>query len=615
MWDYASPRFWREALLSTLPESPPDAPPLAFVGEEYPGVVTGDCYTSTLAFLARHRELNETQARTLLAHAKCMRKWAIAPADFTSARREAALDGFLERNDATGALGGTSLPPMMVLKMRRLLERWLPKGAAEGKGRFGPGACAEHLSHAKRYTHLADWVLSSDKWPSVPIGDSDMDLVTARLCAVPKQYDKDRLITVEPAYATFAQQAARETLLNSIHKGPLKGTCMDLGFTDGPTIQRRLALQASLNGINATIDLKDASDNISLADFEAVFPSWVQSLCLACRSTHVVRDGSEPRVMHMYAGMGNATTFVVETLFFSAYVVAFAENAHLPVNVSTFGDDIICNSKTARSLIEVGQCPCFRINADKSFLEDDALRESCGVFAFLGKDVTVPRFNGYTESESDKSGLATLCAQLSVDNLFYGVAHAIAANGGLPNYERWVAGFPSVSIPSVPYAPLPKTRWNPHLCNREVKVPVFSCADCEYSTHVLPSRPHKRHTDRPSSPNTPVLATCLPITHALARADRFIAGCYLGSLLGQIHTKDRHPGRRTTKHVVSFPNERKRPKATQRWRQLLTEPPLTPAMDGTDATPATRLGRHARDLFEDGALEKGAYLWSLTHRC
>lgn len=444
------PEWWSYSLDQTIPGDPCGiSTPLVPMSQcPLPGVQPSHSYEGALDVL-RLGQLNPEEAKVLLARAKCMRKWRFAPASLAKARKNEALDGFIARNNAARALRGSETIPWAIrLRMRELLSKWMPDLGIVADGRFGPGQCAERWNHCRRFTRLAQWCTASVTWPEQPTGHADMSAHVARLCAVPKQYDKDRLITVEPAYNTFAQQYVRDVLLASVHAGPLKGSCMDLASTDGQRIQRRLAQKASRDGSLATLDLKDASDNISWDDVRAVFPSWVIQLLEVSRSDSFTdpRDKSE-HPLAIYAGMGNATTFVVETLFFSAYVKAFAWTRGLKCRVSVFGDDVICTDEVARMLLAEGESPCFVVNKQKSFVGNDALRESCGIFAYQGVDITVPRIDGYASDWAGREGLAALGRTLNRDPLFYGLASAMAADGGLPVTRRWIIGYPTLVDP------------------------------------------------------------------------------------------------------------------------------------------------------------------------
>lgn len=587
-WSYADPSWWKYAILSNLPKPLHSEPPPAYV-DACDGVATGESYEQTLAWLARRgSECTTTQCKHALARVKLMRKWRLAPANLAAVRSAIALGGFIDRNNVAAQLDGEGIPEFLVPEIKRLLSYWLPEvGDDRWTGRFGPGACAEGWTHGQRFTALSRWYASTpDFGLDCLIGYADVDRTCARLQAVPKQFDKDRLITVEPAYASFCQQAVRSMLLESIHAGPLRGTAMDLDHTDGPAIQRRLALRASLNGKYATIDLKDASDNITWDIVTRVFPLWVVRLLEQSRSSSFECDYINPdsgvkchlhQPLAIFAGMGNATTFVVETLFFSAYVVAWAEFNRLPAFVSTFGDDIICDSSTARSLIQCGQCPCFRINATKSFWGVMSLRESCGIFAVSGRDITVPRIDGYPEDWAGKCGLASVTSALARDPAFTGLVSEIVTRHGLPNYPMYVSGYPSFSVDTVQYDEMPKTRWNPALQCREVQV------ECEVP--VLTSMPTScgsavsGHNSFETFQNRDPKSWLTSPFVALYTRDPALAGYYLGSLLGQIQVETRGK-----QHVVLMPVGSTRRKLT--WRRLTPVCDWCPSLEGSDASSA-----------------------------
>lgn len=403
--------------------------------------------------------MDVTDAKHLLFRAKALKKWKFA-SHVSASRKSEAFDGFASRNEEAKSMGVGCRSSIRYI-MRQLLSHWLPEIPATVTGRFGPGACAERLTHLQRYRRLHEWVQQSPHWPEAPLGVPDVEHVTARLCAVPKDWYRDRLITVEPAYGTFVQQYVRELLLESVHAGPLRGTSMDQLYVDAPQIQRRLALRASREKRNATIDLKDASDRISWDLVRDVFPPWVVRYLEVTRSESFVRPepDAQPVQMYIYAGMGNATTFVVESLLFKAYVEAVARHEGLRARASVFGDDVVTTSDLARMMTECGSDPFFVVNTSKSFWGDSPLRESCGIFAYNGVDISVPKVDGYSQSWEGRQGLADLFRNLEDFPL---LQLEIASLGALPNWERVVPGYPSISTSLVPFDAAPATRWNHH---------------------------------------------------------------------------------------------------------------------------------------------------------
>jgi hypothetical protein len=60
--------------------------------------------------------------------------------------------------------------------------------------------------------------------------------------------------------------------------------------------------------------------------------------------------------------------------------------------LAVFGDDIICDSKATRHVISILQRLGFLVNENKSFIGTQSFRESCGVYAYEGQDVTPVQF-------------------------------------------------------------------------------------------------------------------------------------------------------------------------------------------------------------------------------
>lgn len=443
-------------------------------------------YGSALDAL-RHLEVGPGEAARYLFRHKALRKWRLAQPGLARQRRQEAIAGFLTRN-ASGHLT-EPIPYPYSVWMREVLAEWLPVPADMSlvTGRFGPGACAERYTRAERLLRLADWEAQLwYHWPERPHPRcAEADHLRARLCAVPKQYDKDRLITVEPCYASFVQQAARQYILQSIHEGPLRGTCMDLGWTDGQSIQRRLALRASRKRNLATIDLSDASDRIGWTHVQQVFPPHILDWLWQARTPMISVDKSDADGaaasadvdLMIYAGMGNATTFAIETLFFAAVVYAVARAHGSKTFVSVFGDDVICHSDTAKTLCDLN-FPFFVVNRSKSFLGDDHLRESCGIFAFRGADITVPKVDGYPNTWDGRGAVCDLHRRCLEGNFpfLHRLAYCIASEGQLVNWPVHLPGYPTLDNPwlayELGYDQLPEVRWNPGLQRHEYRVPI-----------------------------------------------------------------------------------------------------------------------------------------------
>lgn len=539
-------------------------------------------YTPTLTFLKETGGLTRFEAMASLAMTKTLRKWRVSDESRVESRKVQALEGFVLRNSLATTAG---LPPQGVVdRMRAILASWLPRLTPEAEDRcifrHGNGAIAQGLDQASKrtdalrllwasreccyappeYACRADALLSleAEFRPAFECSpeEDETDVTSAcyrisRLCAVPKQYDKDRLITVEPLFKAWLQQHARQVILESVHSGPLRGSELDLGYHNGAIDQQKLAKWASKNHSLATIDLKDASDNITLEQVRAVFPPWVVCLLEGARSAQFESQEIDcpPTEMRIFAGMGNATTFIVETLFFAAYCIAIDQYAHVhdvitqshrvqpswahpefraakrgyresgvrmpvdqegnPYPVSVFGDDIVCSSRLAQYLVQTCKpgdtmYPGLVVNEDKSFWGEHHLREACGIFAYEGLDITTPRFDGYAEpSDVNAASFSDFIARLNRGCPSHEAASA--------KWERYAALADKLLIdPETDHPVVPDLRRIPEGIN------LLSCsmnADCEGAERQLFFMAVKRRfLNWHLIPNYPILIEGLPST-------------------------------------------------------------------------------------------------------
>lgn len=348
-----------------------------------------------------------------------------------SDRANQAISGFLARNDAARSI---RLPRLLRARVRELLARALPVPEDMPSGHFGPGAVAERVDSVIRWGSLGTFRLD----PRTGAWDGSRDAewhkaphCVARLCAVPKDVTRDRLITVEPCENSFWQQALRDALLQSVHKGPLRGTVMDQIVGGVPEEQQRTRCRVgSLRGHTTTLDLEDASDGISYQTVADTFPAWVMYWVDLSRTTHFTYAGANGSLpLHMYAGMGNASTFMVETLYFWAVFTAICERLRAFGLVTAFGDDVIVPSSGATH-------PCFpdfcseaglKLNLTKSVLDPGpGFREACGCACMRGQQLCeLLSIKGpFDSTDVGRINLAGLITRLDHSPLF---AHQLLA--------------------------------------------------------------------------------------------------------------------------------------------------------------------------------------------
>lgn len=285
----------------------------------------------------------------------------------------------------------------------------------------GPGVTAERQGgnarwHIKQWPErlestfsYVDYALPSHRYyhdsESVSYPDPGNEL-PVRVVHVPKTLKTPRIIAIEPTCMQYMQQGIARRLVTYLESPILpsgRNAAFGLiGFTDqGPN--RAMARSGSLNGDLATIDLKDASDRVSLGLVEACFERFpvFREAILACRSTTADVPGFGVIPLAKFASMGSALCFPVEAMVFLAVVFAGiqdVDNRPLAVllrdyrgRVRVYGDDIIVPVDVVDSVTHALESYGLVVNHDKTF-RSGSFRESCGGDYFAGEDVTPIRF-------------------------------------------------------------------------------------------------------------------------------------------------------------------------------------------------------------------------------
>lgn len=267
--------------------------------------------------------------------------------------------------------------------------------------RFGPGAttrtikrkasvreklqagvsCSEELMpHSSNVMtelpHLANLLdTRASEWKEVdPIALVPVEVTTGRLDFVPKNAKTYRATVVEPVLNGLVQLG-----INDYLNGRLQAFGIDL---KDQTRNQRLALEGSLTGALATLDLSSASDTISRELVYHLLP--VDWACFLDR--YRTRKVSYKNIVinqEKFSSMGNGFTFPLESLIFYALTAACCEADE---TVSVFGDDIICPTARVPLVIQVLTASGFVVNNDKSYWTGP-FRESCGADYFRGFDV------------------------------------------------------------------------------------------------------------------------------------------------------------------------------------------------------------------------------------
>ncbi len=339
--------------------------------------------------------------------------------------------------------------------------------------KHGPGAVADGLPIKYELSHWpdklervfpADWFASHDL---VDRSQSNREFPSKVLC-VPKTQKGPRIIAAEPTSHQWCQGAIERWLRDAIGRSHIRFS-IDLRDQEP---SRAMALQASIDGLHATVDLSAASDRLSTRLVEYVFqhrPDILDALHATRTRTYRMPDGTIGK-LRKFACMGSACTFPIQTIVFTIVAIyAVLEERGLPVTAKTvrevarqvrvFGDDIIipvdAYPRLTSLLTECG----LKVNTAKSF-GTGKFRESCGMDAYLGVDVTPAYFLEPYSLRNPES----LVSIIAVSNNFY--------KKGLWTAADWLLNTVD-----------PQVRKRLRIANRDIgSLSLYSCAPDE--THL-----------------------------------------------------------------------------------------------------------------------------------
>jgi len=223
----------------------------------------------------------------------------------------------------------------------------------------------------------------------------------SKLIAVPKTATKPRLICSEPNEMMWSQQHIWNWFRDLRH--PYRRF---IDFRD-QSESRHLAYLGSLDRGLSTIDLKSASDRISLYVLERLFrraPSFLRAVH-ACRSPYIQLPSGEVRWKVKAFSQGTALTFPIQSIIF--LLVTLAANGvssfespkcrRLIGKVRVFGDDIVTPTTGFEDVSSLLTLLGLKVSSNKSFTSG-YFRESCGGDYYRGYDVTPLRLRSLDPS-------------------------------------------------------------------------------------------------------------------------------------------------------------------------------------------------------------------------
>lgn len=248
-----------------------------------------------------------------------------------------------------------------------------------------------------------------------------------RLTTVPKNSKTDRCIAVEPDMNMFLQRG-----IGGLIRKHLRRVGVNL---NDQTLNQRLALEGSLTGKLATLDLKAASDSVSTELVRRLLPpSWFTAMDMVRSHTGTLIRSGENRTIgfHKFSSMGNGFTFELESLIFWALASSVTEFiADSDRRVAVYGDDIIVPTSASGFLTELLEYVGFRVNVQKSF-ERGPFRESCGKHYFRGRDVTPMYIRKVLMTKNDQYWMANAIRRFASQRY----DGAFADSWWLPTYEK-----------------------------------------------------------------------------------------------------------------------------------------------------------------------------------
>ncbi|UJQ85031.1 MAG: putative replicase protein [Alehxovirus nemorisadaptatum] len=395
-----------------------------------------------------------------------------------------------------------------------------PFNGLDWRAKHGPGAVADQRRTQFKYDFPCWPAKLEESFPLADFGfpnygswagflSSEDSLVhfsehepPSRLIAVPKVLKGPRLIASEPVAHQWCQQTILDYFTSRLAFTPIASS---IHFRDQEFNQER-AKEASHTQAHVTIDLSSASDRLSCWLVERTFRGS-ESLIRALHAsrTRWVRndiDVKSPRFhkLRKFACMGSACTFPVQSYVFTVLAIGallYSRGTKVTIQnvrraskeVLVFGDDIIIPID-GWDLLQGLLCHLgLKVNHLKTYGSGN-FRESCGVEAYDGNDVTPSYFKASTEVSRPES----IVSSVETSNNFAMQGYLRTADF----IKTRVTSFKRFRLMNVPVGSglfgwidlfcsgnqHLERRWNPKLQRVEVRADV----PCGRSVRALPDR-------------------------------------------------------------------------------------------------------------------------------
>lgn len=324
-----------------------------------------------------------------------------------------AINGFLETQDRLASLDLSSVPAsthiMLDLAARYVAKVLGPYDDEECRAlcRFGKrasvGIPARKACEAERWeipmtgspeqiswfdSEMSQVACVQDYWAKLKGSDLQrstyQETSSLKLSLVPKTFKSLRSIMPNTTVGSYMSFGLGEIIRKRLRRA---------GF-DIRTLQQRhrvLAQTASVTNTMVTADLSSASDSISVALVDRLFPADWREILHKSRIGRVELPNGQTVESNTFCTMGIGYTFPLQTLVFLSLLKAIEKMSGInrffrDERCSVYGDDMIYSRRiheaVARNFSSIG----FILNVDKTFI-DGSFRESCGGDYYRGVDV------------------------------------------------------------------------------------------------------------------------------------------------------------------------------------------------------------------------------------
>lgn len=239
----------------------------------------------------------------------------------------------------------------------------------------------------------------------------------------------------------------------------------------------------SRSGKYATLDLKEASDRVTVSLVRLLFPPHIVEFLEACRSLSTQLPDGRIITLRKFAPMGSSLCFPIMALTTWAILAAGVEDTEARESILVYGDDVIVPTAYAEDAIELLESFGLLVNRDKCCIKG-LFRESCGVDAFQGYNVTPIKLKSVWSSSSSADEFE---AYVDYSNAFFERGYYITSEliarelgrkyGPIPGKDMMLS---CPSLHAVTDNTSFHTRTNPFLQRREFKCKYVTTPGLEF---------------------------------------------------------------------------------------------------------------------------------------